>query len=96
MGALTALLGEKEAHACTIAVEDVIEGHYQEQIDDLSTLPHPKAQQLLDLFQRFKDEELEHKATAREEGGDQTPLFPLLYKTIQHISKTAIFLSKKR
>lgn len=95
MGAMTALLGEKEAHACTIAVEDVIEGHYQEQIDDLSAMTHPKATELQGIFQRFQDEEVQHKETARQEGGDQAPLFPILHKVIGTISKTAIALSKR-
>ncbi len=31
LGAVTALMGEKAAHACTAAVEEVIEGHYGAQ-----------------------------------------------------------------
>jgi len=32
LGVVTALMGEKAAHACTEAVETVIEGHYADQI----------------------------------------------------------------
>ena len=33
MGITTALISKKAAHACTIAVEEVIVDHYQSQID---------------------------------------------------------------
>src|SRR5258708_30483637 len=35
LGAATALLGEKAAMACTVAVEDVIDAHYSKQIEHL-------------------------------------------------------------
>ena len=35
LGAATALMGKKAAMACTVAVEEVIEEHYQEQIEAL-------------------------------------------------------------
>src|SRR6185295_20200543 len=35
LGAATALLGEKAAHACTEAVESVIEEHYGDQVAEL-------------------------------------------------------------
>ncbi|MGH7011680.1 MAG: demethoxyubiquinone hydroxylase family protein, partial [Caulobacteraceae bacterium] len=35
LGAATALIGETAAHACTEAVESVIEGHYAAQIAEL-------------------------------------------------------------
>lgn len=95
IGAITALLGEKSAHACTIAVENVIEGHYQEQIDELDMLSHPKAKEFQAIFQRFKDEETEHKHTAEEEGGEAAPFFPMLNAVIGSISKAAIWLSKR-
>lgn len=95
MGAMTALLGEKVAHACTIAVEDVIEEHYQEQIDDLEYLNHPKAKDFQKIFQRFKDEETEHKTTAEDEGGTDAPFFPVLHTVIGSISRAAIWLSKR-
>jgi len=34
LGVVTALMGEKAAHACTEAVENVIEQHYGEQVED--------------------------------------------------------------
>ena len=45
--------------ACTIAVEEVIGGHYQKQFD---VLDHTDVDpQLLNKLAQFRDEELEHK-----------------------------------
>jgi demethoxyubiquinone hydroxylase (CLK1/Coq7/Cat5 family) len=41
LGAGTALLGEKAAHACTEAVETVIEQHYAGQIAELEAATRP-------------------------------------------------------
>ena len=37
LGVVTALMGEKAAHACTEAVENVIEQHYGEQVTEIKT-----------------------------------------------------------
>jgi ubiquinone biosynthesis monooxygenase Coq7 len=41
LGAGTALLGDKAAHACTEAVENVIEKHYAGQIEELDATAIP-------------------------------------------------------
>src|SRR5579862_4887857 len=46
LGAGTALLGEKAVHACTEAVETVIEQHYASQIDELAALEPELAAEL--------------------------------------------------
>ena len=43
LGAATALLGEKAAHACTEAVETVIEEHYGDQITELEAVGRNRA-----------------------------------------------------
>src|SRR3954471_12422029 len=62
LGAGTALLGEKAAHACTEAVETVIEEHYAGQIRELAELEPELAAELA----RFRDEELAHRDLAIE------------------------------
>ena len=47
LGCLTALLGKKGAMVCTVAVEEVIEAHYQEQLDHLKKQKGP--QELIDV-----------------------------------------------
>lgn len=93
LGAGTALLGEKCAHACTEAVEDVIEKHYQEQIDALTAAGQEP--ELVAMFTRFRDEELEHRDTAVEEGAHAAPAYPLLTGIIKAGCRVAIALSKK-
>jgi ubiquinone biosynthesis monooxygenase Coq7 len=60
LGAGTALLGEKAAHACTEAVETVIEGHYAGQIAELAD----REAYLAAVLARFRDEEVAHRDLA--------------------------------
>ena len=93
LGVVTALLGEKTAHACTIAVETVIDEHYQNQLQELET--SSEHNDLKSIIRQCHEEELEHKAFAIDEGGAEAPGFPILNDTIQAISKAAIWLSSR-
>lgn len=91
MGAVTAFIGEKAAHACTIAVEEVIADHYQNQLDRLgNTQPELSA-----IIRKFRDEELEHKDHAEHEGGREAPAYQAITSVIKRITKTAIWLSER-
>jgi hypothetical protein len=57
LGAGTALLGDKAAHACTEAVENVIEQHYAGQIAELKARDPALAAEL----SQFRDDELAHR-----------------------------------
>lgn len=91
LGAGTALLGETAAMACTVAVEEVIDGHYAQQLavldDDESDLKT--------LITRFQCEEVEHKEIGRSHGAEDLPYYPLLRALIRAGSKTAIWLSER-
>ena len=89
LGAATALLGERAAMACTVAVEEVIDEHYQRQIDALGE-DEPALKQALE---EFRANEIEHRETARESGGDDAP--PLLSAAIKAGSRLAIWLSTR-
>lgn len=91
MGAVSALLGPKAAHACTIAVEEVIEDHYQRQLDELDGA----SPELEKLIAQFQAEEIEHKALAEQEGGRQAPAYPILSSLIKGITQSAIWLSTR-
>ena len=52
LGAVTAKMGTKSAMACTVAVEEVIEEHYQQQIEKLKKNPKEKA--LLNKIKKFQ------------------------------------------
>ncbi|MDB5461457.1 MAG: ubiquinone biosynthesis protein, partial [Caulobacteraceae bacterium] len=69
LGAGTALMGEKAAHACTDAVEQVIEEHYAGQIEELGE----REPQLAERLSRFRDDELAHQVAAVEEGAREAP-----------------------
>lgn len=95
MGAVTARIDPKIAHACTIAVEDVIEKHYQEQLDVLQTVDDSRFEHLKNTIARFRAEELEHHETATHQGGNEHPLSKPVHKLVRKITKCAIFLSKR-
>jgi ubiquinone biosynthesis monooxygenase Coq7 len=91
LGASTALLGEKAAHACTEAVETVIEAHYADQIAELGDREPTLAADLT----RFREEELAHRDQAVAEGARETPGYPLLAAVIRAGCRTAIRISEK-
>jgi ubiquinone biosynthesis monooxygenase Coq7 len=91
LGASTALLGEKAAMACTVAVEDVIEEHYARQEEALGDRqPDLKA-----TVAKFRAEEIEHKNHAIDQGAEQAAAYPLLYAAISRGTKLAIWLSER-
>ena len=68
LGAGTAMLGKEAAMACTEAVEEVIGGHYNDQLRELSEMEIPEDVKapLMQTFSKFRDEELEHFNTSLE------------------------------
>lgn len=94
LGMLTAMMGEKAAHACTIAVEEVIDEHYQGQLEQLAHMPSPPAS-LTELIEECRQDEIAHKEAAENLGGRNAPAYDLLTTTIKAISRTAIWLSSK-
>jgi ubiquinone biosynthesis monooxygenase Coq7 len=91
LGAGTALLGEKAAMACTVAVEDVIEEHYARQEASLGDdQPELKA-----TVGQFRAEELEHRKQAVDQGAEQAAAYPVLYSAISAGTKLAIWLSER-
>ena len=91
LGAGTALLGEKAAHACTEAVESVIEQHYAGQIAELGEREPELAAELT----KFRDEELAHRDQALEEGAREAPGYPVLAAVIRAGCLAAIKISEK-
>ena len=91
LGAATALIGEKAAMACTEAVEDVIEKHYAEQLEELGD----SEPELSEIVHQFREDELEHKHTAEEEGAREAPAYPLLSAVIKLGCRTAIRVAEK-
>lgn len=90
LGALTAMMGEKAAMACTVAVEEVIDDHYAQQSRNLADNPELKK-----VIDQFRAEENEHRATALESGAEQAAGYPLLRRVIKAGSKAAIWLAER-
>ncbi len=91
LGAVTAAMGVKAAMACTIAVEEVIGGHYQQQAEALGD---DEAELRATLVQ-FRDEELEHLDKAVEHDGEDAVGYPILRHVIQTGCRAAIKLAER-
>ena len=91
MGAMSALLGEKAAMACTVAVESVIDEHYAAQE---SALDEDEAE-LKSTISQFRKEEMEHHDIALEQGAKASPLYGILTHAIIYQTKLAIWLSTR-
>lgn len=93
LGAATALLGEKAAMACTVAVESVIDEHYAGQEKELAGMPEEA--ELKSAVTQFRADEREHHDTALEQGAEQSPFYHFLTAAIVYQTKLAIWLSTR-
>ena len=91
LGAGTALISDKAAHACTEAVESVIEKHYAEQIAEIKDRDPELAAELT----QFRDEELMHHDHAIAHGSREAPAYRLLSGVIKLGCKAAIKISER-
>lgn len=91
LGAGTALLGERAAMACTVAVEEAIDEHYAEQAEILGD----DEAELKQTIETFRAEELEHRDIGYANGAEQAPAYPLLYGAVKRGTKLAIWLSER-
>ena len=91
LGAVTAVLGERAAMACTVAVEETIDAHYAEQIAALDgTEP-----ELRETLEKFRAEEIEHRDIGLANGAEQAPGYRLLSAAIKAGCAAAIRLSER-
>lgn len=93
LGAATARLGPEAAMACTVAVEEVISGHYQEQIDALEG--NTEERELRDKIRQFKAEEEDHHDIGLKNKAEQAPAYRLLSGLIKGGSRLAIAIAKR-
>jgi len=91
LGAGTALLGERAAHACTDAVESVIEQHYAGQIAEIGAQDPALAAEL----GGFRDDELEHQREAVESGARDAPGAAALSAVIRAGCRAAIKIAER-
>ena len=91
LGFGSTLLGKKAAMLCTASVEEVIDKHYQNQIDQLGN----DEKKLKAKIIKFREDELHHKDIAYEKGATKTGLYSIMDKIIKTGSKIAINISEK-
>ena len=91
LGFGTALLGKKAAMLCTASVEEVIEDHYQNQLQKLGN----DEKDLKAKIEKFKEDEIEHKNMAYETGVTNKGFYSIMDKVIRTGSKIAITISEK-
>ena len=90
-GAATAVLGERAAMACTVAVEEAIDAHYAEQI---AALDDGEAE-LRDTLSTFREDELHHRDIGLQHGAEQAPGYRLLSAAIRTGCRLAIRISER-
>ena len=91
LGFGTALLGKKATMLCTASVEEVIDGHYKDQTYKLGK----DEEELKKKIMKFRQDELDHKDIAYDNGATKKGLFGGLDKVIKTSSRIAITISEK-
>jgi ubiquinone biosynthesis monooxygenase Coq7 len=92
LGAGTALLGEKAAMACTVAVEEVIEDHYARQAARLEGSGEVR---LKGEIEQARAGEIEHRDAALASGAREAPGYTALTTAVKTASRLAIWLSER-
>ena len=91
LGFGSTILGKKAAMLCTASVEEVIDKHYLDQINQLG----PEEEELKKKITKFRQDELDHKDIAYEEGATKKGFYGIMDRIIKTGSKLAINISEK-
>jgi 3-demethoxyubiquinol 3-hydroxylase len=91
LGAATALLGERAAMACTVAVEEVIDEHYRAQAKRLGD----EDPALCETILSFRDDEIAHRDMALAQGAEDSAGYDLISAVVKTGSRIAIWLSTR-
>ena len=91
LGFGSTILGKKAAMLCTASVEEVIDEHYKNQIDQIEV----DEKKLKDKIIKFREDELHHRDIAYEEGATKKGLYSFFDRIIKTGSKIAINISEK-
>ncbi len=91
LGFGSAIIGKKATMLCTASVEEVIDQHYQNQINQLQN----DEKELKNKIVKFRNDELQHKDIAYEEGATKKGFYSIMDKIIKTGSKIAIGISEK-
>ena len=91
LGFGSTILGKKAAMLCTASVEEVIDKHYLNQINQLGS----DEKELKKKITKFREDELDHKDIAYKEGATKKGFYLIMDKIIKTGSKIAINISEK-
>jgi ubiquinone biosynthesis monooxygenase Coq7 len=91
LGFCSTVLGKKATMLCTASVEEVIDKHYQNQINQIES----DEKELKNKIIKFREDELHHKNIAYSEGATKGGLYSIFDKIIKTGSKIAINISEK-
>ena len=91
LGFGSTILGKKAAMLCTASVEEVIDEHYQNQINQIGS----DEKKLKEKIIKFRQDELHHKDIAYEKGASKEGVYSLFDKIVKTGSKIAIRISEK-
>ena len=91
LGFGSAIIGKKATMLCTASVEEVIDQHYKNQINQLKN----DEKELKNKIVKFRNDELQHKDIAYEEGATKEGFYSIMDKIIKTGSKIAIGISEK-
>jgi len=91
LGFCSTIIGKKAAMLCTASVEEVIDKHYLNQLNQLLS----DESKLREKIKKFREDEIHHKNTAYEEGATKKGIYFFLDKAIKTGSKIAISISEK-
>ena len=91
LGFGSAIIGKKATMLCTASVEEVIDQHYHNQINQLKN----DEKELKNKIVKFRNDELQHKDIAYEEGATKKGFYSIMDKIIKTGSKIAIGISEK-
>ena len=76
---------------CTASVEEVIDKHYQNQINELNSNENELKKKII----KFREDELHHKNIAYEKGATKKGFYSIMDLIIKTGSKIAINISEK-
>ena len=91
LGFGSTILGTKAAMLCTDSVEEVIDEHYQNQINRIED----DEKELKKKIVKFREDELHHKDIAYDNGATKEGFYSILDKVIKTSSRIAITISEK-
>jgi len=91
LGAGSALMGERAAMACTVAVEEAIDEHYAKQAAYLGK----DEQALRDTIVAAREDELDHRDTALDAGAERAALYQPMKRAVKAGTRLAIWLSER-